>query len=92
MVRTNEEWAALISTKVLDVQKAGKPKVTVHVTSPNAEFARTIDHTLLKPDATPAQIDALCDEAIKFKFKVPSICLSFAVFVANVYGALSPVA
>ncbi|PBK76773.1 deoxyribose-phosphate aldolase [Armillaria solidipes] len=76
MIRANEEWAALISTKVSDVQKAGKPKVTLHVTSPNAEFARTIDHTLLKPDATPAQIDALCDEAIKFKFK--SCCVNGA--------------
>jgi len=29
-----------------------------------------IDHTLLKPDATPAQITVLCEEAKKHGFKV----------------------
>ena len=33
-------------------------------------FAQTIDHTLLKPDATEAQVDGLCDEARRFGFKV----------------------
>ncbi len=33
-----------------------------------------IDHTLLKPDATKAQIGKLCEEAIKYKFK--SVCLN----------------
>ena len=32
--------------------------------------AEHIDHTLLKPDATPAQITVLCDEAKKYGFKV----------------------
>lgn len=31
-------------------------------------IAGLIDHTLLKPDATPAQIEALCDEAIRYRF------------------------
>ena len=29
-----------------------------------------IDHTLLKPDATPAQITVLCEEAKTYGFKV----------------------
>ena len=29
-----------------------------------------IDHTLLKPDATPAQITVLCEEAKRYGFKV----------------------
>lgn len=33
-----------------------------------AELARVIDHTILKPTATPADIDVLCDEALKYNF------------------------
>ena len=35
-----------------------------------------IDHTLLKPDATPAQITVLCEEAKKYGFKVNTPCTS----------------
>ena len=34
------------------------------------EFAKMIDHTLLKLDATKEQIDKLCEEARKHDFKV----------------------
>ena len=35
----------------------------------NAEnIAAYIDHTLLKPDATPKEIDQLCEEALRYKF------------------------
>lgn len=33
-----------------------------------AAIARLIDYTLLKPDATPAQIERLCDEARQHRF------------------------
>ena len=33
-----------------------------------------IDHTLLKPDATPAQIDQLCDEAMSYGFA--AVCVN----------------
>lgn len=32
------------------------------------DIAKTIEHTLLKPEATPSQIDALCDEAVAHGF------------------------
>ena len=32
------------------------------------QLARLIDHTLLKPDATQADIDRLCDECIQYHF------------------------
>ncbi|QIK70180.1 deoxyribose-phosphate aldolase [Erysipelothrix sp. HDW6C] len=38
------------------------------------ELNRYIDHTLLKPEATQAQIKALCEEAIKYNFK--SVCIN----------------
>jgi len=31
-------------------------------------LAAVIDHTLLKPDATRAQVESLCDEAIRYRF------------------------
>jgi deoxyribose-phosphate aldolase len=38
------------------------------------EVARLIDHTLLKPEATPAQIERLCDEARRYGFA--SVCIN----------------
>lgn len=39
-----------------------------------AEFARLIDHTLLRPDATFGEIDQLCDEALEYGFF--SVCVN----------------
>ena len=33
-----------------------------------SELARLIDHTLLKPEATPADIQQLCEEALEYRF------------------------
>jgi deoxyribose-phosphate aldolase len=38
------------------------------------DLARFIDHTLLRPDATAAEIDRLCDEAREFGFA--SVCVN----------------
>ncbi|HEV8572683.1 MAG TPA: deoxyribose-phosphate aldolase [Actinomycetota bacterium] len=38
------------------------------------DLARFIDHTLLKPDATAADIDRLCDEAAQYGFA--AVCLN----------------
>ncbi|NLS76032.1 MAG: 2-deoxyribose-5-phosphate aldolase, partial [Chloroflexi bacterium] len=39
-----------------------------------AQIAKTIDHTLLKPEATPAQVDQICDEAIAHGFA--AVCVN----------------
>jgi deoxyribose-phosphate aldolase len=39
-----------------------------------SDLARYIDHTLLKPEATPAQIDRLCDEAREYAFA--AVCVN----------------
>ena len=39
-----------------------------------AELASYIDHTLLKPEATAAQITQLCEEALQFEFA--SVCVN----------------
>ena len=38
------------------------------------QIARMIDHTLLKPDATPQEINKLCEEAITYEFA--SVCIN----------------
>jgi deoxyribose-phosphate aldolase len=40
----------------------------------NRELARLIDHTLLKPDATPEEVAQLCREAIEYGFA--SVCVN----------------
>lgn len=45
------------------------------------QVARLIDHTLLKPEATPAQVEQLCDEARGWEFA--SVCVN------PVYAALA---
>ncbi len=58
------------------VVSAGAERVssTVGVIPQNLDFARMIDHTLLKPEATPDQIAQLCFEARKYGFA--SVCIN----------------
>ena len=37
-------------------------------------LAQYIDHTLLRPDASPAEIDRLCDEAEEYSFA--AVCIN----------------
>jgi len=46
----------------------------VKIGSPAAHIARLIDHTLLKPDATPEEIRKLCEEALRYGFA--SVCVN----------------
>jgi len=52
-------------------------------------LASVIDHTLLKPDATRAQVENLCDEAVRYRFAcamVNPIWVATAVSVLNGTG------
>jgi deoxyribose-phosphate aldolase len=54
---------------------AGATRVGVHaIGGAPAGVASMIDHTLLKPDATRAQIEELCREAAQFKFA--TVCVN----------------
>jgi deoxyribose-phosphate aldolase len=60
---------------------------THHVASPSInELPAFIDHTLLKPEATAAQIEALCQEALQHRFA--SVCVQ-PVYVPLVTRLLS---
>ena len=41
-----------------------------------AEMAQYIDHTVLKPEAGPAELDQLCQEALQYGFK--AVCVNSA--------------
>ncbi|GAB7351901.1 hypothetical protein MBLNU459_g2443t1 [Dothideomycetes sp. NU459] len=58
---TDDEWATIIAETERNVRVSDQPYACPPVGSP--EFARTIDHTLLKLEATSRQIDDLCAEA-----------------------------
>ncbi|KAL2054183.1 hypothetical protein ABVK25_005722 [Lepraria finkii] len=68
---TDEEWLDHINQAEKDL-----PNTPVIFKVPDVgteAFAKTIDHTLLKLDATKEQIDAICEEATRFDFK--SVCV-----------------
>lgn len=47
------------------------------------DIAKFIDHTLLKADATKADVKRICNEAIKYKFKSVCVNSSYTEFVRN---------
>ncbi len=59
-----------------DVVEVGAERIssTVGVIPQDLNYARMIDHTLLKPDATPDQVAQLCFEAKKYGFA--SVCIN----------------
>lgn len=69
---------------------AAAPVAGCSATPTPAQLARMIDHTLLKPDASSADIQKLCAEAIKHQFF--SVCVN-SVYVRQVYSLVrgSPV-
>lgn len=52
-------------------------------TTPVSGLARYIDHTLLKPEATPAQIESLCQEAKQHQFKTVCVNSRFVPLAAG---------
>ena len=57
------------------VVEAGATRVGVHAAGgAPAEIAALIDHTLLKPDATRAEVEVLCREAFAHRFA--AVCLN----------------
>ncbi|KAJ3924600.1 MAG: hypothetical protein NXY57DRAFT_969496 [Lentinula lateritia] len=86
MALTDEEWEIPIEEKISQLKNTdnngtvaahtgGTQTKFITITHPlDPLFPLTINHTLLKPDATSAQIDVLCYEAISYGFK--SCCVN----------------
>ncbi|MGQ9367224.1 deoxyribose-phosphate aldolase [Azospirillum sp. ST 5-10] len=56
---------------------------TASVPAAPGDLARYIDHTLLRPDAQPAEIGRLCDEALAHAFKAVCVNPLFVPLVAE---------
>jgi deoxyribose-phosphate aldolase len=53
---------------------AGNPPIAASVPKPQLDVAQLIDHTILRPDTTRADIEQLCREARQYKFY--SVCVN----------------
>ena len=69
MDRTDEDWKRYFD-QITDEVKHEKTQSTGSKVHPIAPIASYIDHTLLALDATPGQIDKICDEAKEYSFAV----------------------
>lgn len=67
---TGDDCAVHSSEKVRAIVANGASRVTFSGTAAEvpADLHKYIDHTLLKPDATEADVDRICDEAVEFQF------------------------
>lgn len=68
------------------VGAAARPEPERPVSPAPSDLARRIDHTLLKADATPEDVDRLCDEARRHGFA--SVCVN-TVHVARAAGRVA---
>ncbi len=69
--------AVVCSGRVRQVIDAGASRLSargVNAADVPADIAGYIDHTLLKPDATPAEIEKLCQEARQYHFA--AVCVN----------------
>jgi deoxyribose-phosphate aldolase len=66
------------------IQQDQPAKAAARVIAPDA-LAKMIDHTLLKPEATKADVDTLCDEAKRYGFY--SVCVN-PTYVAHAKALL----
>lgn len=61
--------------RVRGVLDAGATRLGLHASgAPTGDVASLIDHTLLKPDATRGEIEALCREAAEYRFA--TVCIN----------------
>lgn len=78
--------------KTAAIVQAGADRVSAseRLTKVDPQIARLIDHTLLKPEATAAEIEELCKQALQYQFA--SVCVNpFWVPKAAALLADSPV-
>jgi len=70
------DCAAHSSEKVRSVIAAGAARVSYVGNGADVptDLAGFIDHTLLKPDASAAEVDRMCDEAMEYRFA--SVCVN----------------
>ncbi|KAL9083909.1 MAG: hypothetical protein Q9165_008316 [Trypethelium subeluteriae] len=88
---TDEEWTLIVRDAEARVnvprQRFPYPGIS------RREFARLFDHTLLKPEVSPKQIDQLCSEARQWGFSTVTVRAFYARrAIANLRGSAIRVA
>jgi len=76
---------AIVARAQATVAAWHEPEATSPARLTAAQLAAMIDHTLLKPDATPDMVATLCEEAREYRFA--SVCIN-PVHVAQCVAAL----
>ena len=66
--RSDKDWQDIVDDLLPSLERHESTEYPTYAEP--SDLASYIDHTLLKLDATPQQIDKLCDEAREHKFKV----------------------
>ena len=85
-VLTTADWSARFATVLPSILSAPPAPASPAPTAPTPAFAATIDHTLLKPAATPAEVATICSEALAHRFA--SVCVNSG-FAPQVAAALA---
>lgn len=67
-------WQALLSQGATRLAPSALSAFQPHTLDGDRELAAKIDHTLLKPDATPEDVKKVCEEASKYKFA--TVCVN----------------
>ena len=71
--------------RVRGVLQAGASRLGLHASGgPAGEVAAMIDHTLLKPDATRAEIEQLCREALEYRFATVCVNPTWIALAASI--------
>ena len=65
---TDAQWEDIFQAALQEIPKERPQYPPANIDSPN--FAKSVDHTLLKLDATGEDVDRLCAEAVRYGFKV----------------------
>lgn len=76
MTTQNETWRVELEARAeaIVAEQAVSYVEPAAVDLARAELAAMIDHTILKPDATPAEVEAICREAVEHGFA--SVCVN----------------
>ena len=78
----NEIVKQITDQVIAEINKSG----TCTAGTDTTNYAKYIDHTLLKPDATEAKIKKVCDEAKQYNFASVCVNPSYIEFVAKELG------
>lgn len=72
--KASEQIGSLVKKHVDRIGQNGETPFQPHTLGGDQSLAGKIDHTLLKPDATPEQLHTLCEEAKKHHFA--TVCVN----------------